>query len=255
MRILSARVGIVAFMSVFLSGCGTLYKLDVIAAADSSKSFAKTYVLLPGSPELDIESADFDSYAAVVERSLEPMGYIRQDVDQLSFAALGIYVSAGIGNASKRVHTVTQPIVETPYPENSPGAVRSSGSSSGSGGSGQSTGQQPPPATMPTREVLTGYQRSGFVTTVYTKYLSLRAIDLPGFAEEVARVGRDNAVPVTIWSIDVETTGQPSDLNEVVPVMVAGGQAYIGKTTNGYVQLKISSTDKRIRAIQSDANE
>lgn len=254
MRFLTARVGIVAFMSVFLSGCGTLYKLDVIAAADSSKSFAKTYVLLPGSPELDIESAEFDNYAAIVERSLEPMGYRRQDVDQLSSAALGIYVSAGIGNASKRVHTVTQPIIETPYPENSPSTVRSSGGSSGGGGSGQSS-QPPPPVTMPTREVLTGYQRSGFVTTVYTKFLSLTAIDLPSFAAEVARVGRENAVPETIWSIDIETTGQPSDLNEVVPVMLAGGQAYIGKATNGYVHLKISSTDKRVQAIQSDANE
>lgn len=238
-------------MSIFLSGCGTLYVLDVIAAADSSKSFAKTYILLPGSTDLDIESAEFNSYADVIERSLEPMGYVRQDVDQLSSAALGIYVSTGISNASKRVHTVSQPIVETPFPENSPSAVRSSGGSSGSGGANQ----PPPPVTAPTREVLSGYQRTGFATTVYTKYLSLTAIDLPGFAEQVARVGRENAVAATIWSIDVETTGQPSDLYEVVPVMVAGSQAYIGKTTNGYVQSKISGTDKRVRAIQSDANE
>ena len=256
MRFLSARVGLVAFMSVFLSGCGTLYKLDVIAAADSSKSFAKTYVLLPGSAELDIESAEFANYAAIIERSLEPMGYVRQDVDQLSSAALGIYVSAGIGDAAKRVHTVTQPIVEAPYPENSQSAVRSSGSGSGSGGAGQSNNPQPPPVTIPTREVLTGYQRTGFATTVYTKYLSLAAIDLPSYAEEVARVGRESAgVPATIWSIDIETTGQPSDLNEVLPVMLAGGQAYIGKATNGHVQLKISGTDKRVRALQSDTNE
>ena len=51
-------------------------------------------------------------------------------------------------------------------------------------------------------------------------------------------------------SIDIETTGQPSDLADVVPVMVAAGQPYLGASTEDVVQIKINSSDSRIAAIK-----
>lgn len=252
MRIL-ARNGTTVILALSLSACGTLYKLEVAAASDPSANFDKTYVLLSGNSGLDMKSPEFNEYSAQIERALSLKGYQRLGEDQLSAAAVGIYLSVGMGDPSRRVHTVSQGLYETPYAENSTAVVRASGNNSGGGG--QSGQQQSNPVSTPAPEVLTGYQNTGFATTVYTKHLSLVAIDFPSFVSDVARVGRENAKPRTIWSIDVETTGQPSDLSEVVPVMIAAATPYVGTTTDGFVQVKLSSDDKRIQAIKESEHE
>ncbi|MBT8103873.1 MAG: hypothetical protein KJO95_12940 [Gammaproteobacteria bacterium] len=244
----SARTGLLAVTALALSACSTLYTLDVSSYSDPSMELDNTYVLLSGGGELDINSPEFDEYAAQIERALEPKGYRRLGEADLETAALGIYVSVGVGDPSKRIHTVSRGFYESPYAENSQAAVRASGNS-GAGRGGQSSAQ-PTPVTPPTAELLTGYEESGFATTVYTKYLHLLAIDFQSFIKEVATVGRANAKHKAVWSIDIETTGQPKDLSEVVPVMVAAGQRYVGDNTEGIVQVKMSGNDKRIEAIK-----
>ena len=66
----------------------------------------------------------------------------------------------------------------------------------------------------------------------------------------VWRVGREDAVPREIWSIDIETTGKPSDLAEVVPVMLAAAQPYVGESTDDVVQVRMNGTDRRIDRIK-----
>ena len=185
------RTGIIAGLSVGLSACGTLYKLDVTAHNKSESEFEKTYVTLSGSPDLNVQSAQFEEYATQLERALAGKGYKRVGEEQLS---------------------------------------------------------TPPPAPVP--DALVGYEQSGFATTVFTKHLSIIAVDLQKYLQEIAEVGRSVAVPREIWSIDVETTGTPSELTEVVPVMIAAASPYLGDSTGDTVRVQLSESDKRVRSIK-----
>lgn len=248
------RIGVAAGVALALSGCGTLYTLDVTAYNNPNLELEldKTYVILSGNPDINVNSPEFQAYADQVERALSPKGYRRLTEDGVSSAALGVYVSVDVGDASKRFHKVSTAVYETPYAENSTDVLRSSGNSQASrGGTGQQ-GQQPTPVNAPAREVLAGYEEAGFATTVYTKHLNLVAIDLQKYIEDIASVGRTDAVPKEVWSIDVETTGQPKNLDEVVPVMVAAGQPYVGASTEDVITVKMSETDRRIDAIRGN---
>ena len=75
--------------------------------------------------------------------------------------------------------------------------------------------------------------------------------DFPGCRFFPAK-GQEEAVPFEVWSIDVETTGSPGDLNEVVPVMVAAAEPYITERTDDVVRVKLNGTSKRISAIKDD---
>lgn len=242
------RICGVAVMVLSLSACGTLYTLDVYAVNDPQQDLGKTYVLLSANPEMGVNSPEFQVYANQVEKVLETKGYERKYDDDLSSVALGIYLSANVSDPSKKYHMVQTGIYESSaYSENSPSDVRTSG--------GTMPGQNPQaPATPapPPPEMLSGYSETGFATTVFTKHLNLVAFDLQKYLKDIADKGRNEAVPSEVWSIDVETTGQPSDLNEVVPVMVAAAEPYMTTRTDDVVRVKLSGADRRISEIKKD---
>ncbi len=93
------------------------------------------------------------------------------------------------------------------------------------------------PVVTPTPEILAGFEETGFATTVYTKHMNLIAVDLQKYIRDIATVGRTKAVPKEIWSIDIETTGQPGDLSEAFPVMIAAAQPYLADSTEDFVQV------------------
>lgn len=247
------RIGSLAGLAVGLSACGTLYRLDVTAYSDPSAEIGKTYVVLSGDPDLDINSPEFAAFADQVERALAPKGYERVTGSDLSAVDLGVYLAADISEPGKRYHKVSTPMYEGPTPDNLGSATASAGSNSSSGGGGggaqQSTTVEVPPQP---REVLSGYEATSFATTVYTKHLNLIAVDLQKYLKDIAAVGRDDAVPREIWSITIETTGKPSKLGEVVPVMLAAGQPYVGESTEDVVEVRMNGTDRRIDAIKGD---
>lgn len=235
----------VAGLALGTGACGTLYTVDVVAFNNTDHELDKTYVLLSRSPEIDINSPEFTEYASQVQRALDSKGYRRLPGDDLTSVALGVYLAANVGDPGKQYHTVTSGIYESPYAENSTSSVRSSGNNTG--------GQRPPtPPPAPSPEVLTGYEEASFGTTVYTKYLSLVAIDLQQYLRDIAAKGWSDATPAEVWSVDIQTTGKPAELREAAPVMVAAAQPYITGRTDRVVRIKISAVDKRVRAIQGN---
>lgn len=230
-----------------LVGCGTLYKLDVTAYSNPNHDLDKTYVILSGDPELNVGSPEFQQYATQVERAIAAKGYRRVSGEDLSSAALGVYVTAAVSDAGKRYHTVSTGVYESPRGEEISGVVVAKGTTSNpnpSGGINQ--------VRTPVPEQLTGYEEKSFATVVYTKHLNLVAIDLQQYISDIEAVGRNDAVPKEIWSVDIETTGKPSDLDEVLPVMLAAGQDYVADSTDDVVHVKMSAADRRIDAIRGN---
>jgi hypothetical protein len=241
------RICGVALSVLSLSACGTLYTLDVYAVNDPEQDLDKTYVLLSANPELKIDSPEFISYASQVETVLADKGYERRYDDDLSAVALGIYLSANISDPSKKYHMVQTGIYEnSSYSQDSPGNARNGSSTQRQNQNTATTPQQAPP------EYLAGVEETGFATTVFTKHLNLIAFDLQKYLQDIATVGREDAVPAEIWSIDVETTGQPADLYEVFPVMVAAAEPYMTKRTDDVVRVKLDGASKRVSELKKN---
>lgn len=245
------RVSCAVTLALGLSGCGTLYKLDVVAFSNPDLELGKTYVVLSGDSNVSINSSEFQGYADQVERALSEKGYVRVGEDELSATALGIYLTAGISDPTKRYHQVKTALVEPAYDETVTREARSNNSGQSGGTSGQANrglaSVEPPPP-----DVLVGYEKQQFATTVYVKSLNIRVIDLQSYVQDFRAQGRDNAVPKEVWSVDVETTGLPGDLSEVVPVMIAAAQPYFGTATGERLQIKLNEKDRRVQAIKGE---
>ena len=238
------RISGVACLVLNLSACGTLYKLDVYAVNDPNQDLDKTYVILSASPELGIDSPEFKTYADQVEKVLASKGYARSDGEDLSTVALGVYLSAYISDPSKKYHSV-----QTILRESSANDESESGKLRSSMGSGQNN---PMVIESLPEDDLSGASETGFATTVFTKHLNLIAFDLQKYLQDIETEGRESAVPMEVWSVDVETTGSPADLSKVVPVMVAAAEPYITERTDDVVRVKLNGTDKRISAIRDN---
>ena len=236
-----------------LSGCGTLYKLDVTAFGDPVHELGRSYVILSSNPDIDMNSPAFDAYAGQLERALAEKDYQRVPGDNLQDVALAVYLDADISDPEKRYHVVKTAMVEPAYDEAvTREAPRGSGGQGGGGGSSNRATSQTQSVEPPPPEVLTGYEKQQFATTVYEKRLSIQAIDLQRYINDVQQVGRDKAVPHEVWSVEVATTGSPSELDEVVPVMIAAAQPYLGGVKADKVRVNMNETDSRIRTIRGD---
>ena len=147
---------------------------------------------------------------------------------------------------AKSYHSVKTAVYESPYIENSHAATRAADQRQG-GQSGQPS--MPTPLDRSPQETIAGYERASFATTVYTKELTLLAIDLPQYLRDIEAMGKERAVPRELWSIDVETVGSPSSLQEAMPVMIAASQPWVGETTGQTVQVTLNEADARVRRL------
>ena len=244
-------------VAVALSGCGTLYKLDVNAYKSADEDIGKTYVILSSNPEFDVGSEQFEVYADQLETALALHGYQRMSGDDLSSVDLGVYLSAELGEQGKRYHTVRTEIFEPVTIEYTPSGSTGGGTAGGGGGQSGSSSQGTTRGipTTPRAESLHAVEESKFATTVYAKHLNIVAVDLQAYLTDVEEHGRSKAVPRELWSVDVETTGSPSDLNDVVPVMIAAAEPYVAKNTTETVRVSLDETSSKVKRIKAGAKD
>lgn len=245
MRTIS-KLGFIGTVAFTMSACSTLYKVDVTAFSQSGEPVGDTYVVLSADPDMDVTSPEFEMHAKQLERAMSRKGFTRVSGDELDKAALGVYVSADISDPSKRYHKVETPIYDSGVSEDLGSAAKNP--TDGKGGvSGPGGENKLPPAPLENWE---GVSSSGFATTVYTKQLNLVAIDLQRYLKDIKDLGREQASPIEVWSVDVETTGQPDDLSATIPILIAAAEPYIASETGEVVRVNLSETDKRVQSIR-----
>jgi hypothetical protein len=243
------QIGSAVGLTLTLSACGTLYKMDVAAYSSTSDSLGNTYVILSADPKFTIGSPEFELHADQLERALDAKGFQRVSGDNLAEAALGIYLSTSISDPSKVFRYSAAPV----YSESSTESMESANKDSSSTGRTKmvTNGMFDTLPGAPT-ETLDGYQQNGFATTVYTKQMNLIAVDLQRYLQDIQSRGRSDASPIEVWSVDIQCTGQPSSLSEVIPVMIAAAEPYIADETGDVVRVRLSETDKRVSRIKGE---
>jgi hypothetical protein len=237
-------------VALCLSACGTLYKLDVSAHNNTDKEFGNTYIIASGDADLNVYSPEFNTYADQLERALSGYGYRRLPEQEMSDADMALYIRADIDDPTQRVYEANRPVYETQHSQDSVRSSRSSGNSGGSAVQQKAASMAAAQETAPP-EALIGNEEVPFSRTVYTKYLNVTAIDFQAYLQDLKTVGREKAVRREIWSVDVSTTGSPSDMGEVMPVMITAAKPYFGSDTDGEIRVSMSETNRDVLAIKN----
>ena len=246
-----SRIGPLALLgtALCLSACGTLYKLEVTAYSDPSNEIGNTYVIVSGDSAVSVRSPEFNVYADQLERALVSTGYRRVPEEQLSSADMAIYISAAVDGPTKAYYQANRPIYETVHDDSPVRGARGTGSTTSE--IQQQVARVAAARETPPPEALIGNEELPFSRTVYTRHLSVVAVDLQAYLKEIAAVGRPDAKKREIWSVDVKTTGSSRDLAEVVPVMIAAALPYFGTSTEKDVHINMDGLDKKVRAIKA----
>jgi hypothetical protein len=225
-----------------LSGCGTLYELEVRAVNPESSKLEGTYVLIPQTSDIDRESAEFMKFADQIERGLANSELQRLPSAQLADADMIIVVDYQVGDPELVGHSSEVPMFQSRGSvESEEGAKETGGRPRPSQGANAPTGVVDAP---PTKE-LVGTQAYTFVRTVYWRELSLRAITFDWDGSDFSSISRTGS----LWIVMVSSLGSSGDLNEVMPVMIAAVQPYIGVHSEELIVEKMNGIDKRIKAI------
>lgn len=245
------QIGSAVGLALTLGACGTLYKLDVAAYRSSGDDVGNTYVILSADPTMTVNSPEFELAAGQLERALETKGFQRLSGDELTDAALGIYVSTNMSDPSKVYHQIRTPVYRAATTETLGSADRDNGGSSPTPAGGPNGYPNALPTQAPT-ENFEGYKTASFAKTVYTKQLNLIAVDLQRYLKDIESLGRSKASPIEVWSVDIESTGQPSNMSDAIPIMIAAAQPYIAAETGEVVRVNLSETDRRVGKIKGN---
>lgn len=241
---------LILMASAVNAGCGTLYKVDVVAQSEGVETAGLKYIILPANTAIRRTDGDFVKYADQLESMLKGHPLIRVAEEEVNTADIAIYVSYEVSEPWRRFHTVSTPQMEEIIDVGR--APRAAGGSASGGG--QSTGSTTERSTVAVpidpEQALAGYSNSTFPRTIFTKYLRLIAVDLNAY-KEMRRANTSAAVVAPeIWSLDLATTGSSDDLSEAIPAMLVSAKPYVGKNHEKTIRVHINSNDRRIEEIR-----
>ena len=106
-----------------LSGCSTLYKVDVYATSNADESHAGTYVVIPADSDYQFGDPEFEQLVSLMDAALMQQGYARQDKDDWQNADIAIYVSSDVSEPGRVYHQEIAPVYEAPVSEPPPGGI------------------------------------------------------------------------------------------------------------------------------------
>lgn len=236
------RVLVGATVLALLSGCGTLYQLEISARNPDQSALQGSYVLVPGNPDVSVKSAEFEKVSNQVERGLSGSELRRLPIARLADADMAIVVDYQVGEPEEVGHSSKVPMFQTRTQADSEDGTKEGGSTRNRSSGGRSS---PGVVDAPPVQELIGTQTYTFVRTQYWRDLSLRAItfDLDGPNNlSLHKTG-------SLWTVMVATAGSSSDLDEVMPVMIAAAKPYIGVHSEEPIFEKMNGIDRRIKAI------
>ena len=239
-------------LGVCLSGCSTLYKVDVYATSEAEGDQTGNYVIVPADSDYQYGNPEFEQLVSLLDAALTQQGYARHDKDDWQSADIAIYVSSDVSEPGRVYRQVSAPVYEPPIAE-APPPRNAGGASQSTSSSGGSTSSQPMPVPIPQEDRLIGYTKMGFSHEVYAKTLRVVAVDLQQYLGDIAKQGAQAAKPRELWRVDIESTGSPKDMQRVLPVLVAAGQPWFGRATDDTVHVRLTENDRRVTALSATA--
>jgi hypothetical protein len=214
----------------------------------------RTYVILPGNPDVQPLDLQFQEFKLQTERVLQYRGFIAAPDPET--AELIIFLAYGLGTPSVSYDYLSPPPppTEAPPPPPPAAAPASQPLAQPIAYSEPSAPPAPPPATTHQPPAASSAAQGSSSALPphsrhirYLRYLSLSAIDLAYFnaTGELAEV----------WRTNVSSIGKSDDLRRIVPVMLAAATKRIATGTNGRIEVRVTERHPKARYIRGEITE
>jgi hypothetical protein len=224
----------------------------VDSLSSTTAASKRTYVILPGNPDVQPLDLQFQEFKLQAERVLQYRGFSAAPDPET--ADLIIFLAYGLGTPSVSYDYLSPPPpppTEAPSPP--PAAPATQPLAQPIAYSEPPAPAAPPPATthQPPAASSAAQGSSSALPPLrnirYLRYLSLSAIDLAYFnaTGELAEV----------WRTNVSSIGKSDDLRRIVPVMLAAATKRIATGTNGRIEVRVTERHPKARYIRGEITE
>lgn len=216
----------------FLSGCATIFVLNVDSLAQVEAAAKKRYVLLPGEKGVSAGDLQFQEFAAYVEKILAERGFVK--AASFQDAAVAIFLAYAIGDPQTYQYTYTLPT----WGQTGVSSSYTHGTISSYGGMATYSGT----TTYTPTYGITGSTTHVGRGTEYSRFLSLDAYDVQTYVKE-NRMAQ-------VWKTSVVSTGSSGDLRYVVPYMVTAMKPYLGTNTGRQIKVELPANDSAVQVLR-----
>lgn len=236
---MKSKIFILAMLAAIfssLSGCASLHPTRFSVSVDSLASpeakTKKRYVLMPGGKGIDASDLEFQEFSKQVEVVLAEQGFTK--VPEFKNADVAIFLAYSIGDPKTYQYTYSVPT----WGQTGVSSSRTYGTVSSYGGVGTYSGT----TTYTPTYGITGSTTQIGTNTVYSRFLTLNAYDVPTFIKDEKML--------QVWKTSVVSTGSSGDLRLVFPYLAAAMSPYVGTNTGRRLELEIPENDPRVQNIR-----
>lgn len=203
-------------------GCAKQYNVDVNGIiAQPPVTLQANCVILPASPQISAEDLLFQEFSVYVANALNKQGY--NVVRGHANAPTGILLGYGVGDPAEKISAGAYP------------SIGFGGYYGGWGHHGWGWGFGP------SIYFPLGYDADSYTT--WGSHLYLAAYDL--------QLYRQTGQLVYAWQVIVNVRSTNNDIRDMVPVMVAAAEPYIGRNTGRQVTVTISADDPYLKELET----
>jgi hypothetical protein len=213
-----------------ISGCaGTQFQTSVSSLTTAGAQAKKHYLLLPTDKNTSPDDLQFKEYAHYVDKALAENGFTKET--ELTSADVIIFLTYLISDPKTYQETYSMPIFGQTGVSSSTtyGSVSSSGYFSGT-------------TTYTPTYGVTGYSSGVVNRTIFSRAISLDAIDAKAFMNEKIK---------GVWRTSAVSTGSSGDLRLVFPYIIASMEPYIATNTGKNIVVNINENDPAVEALRT----
>lgn len=214
-----------------LVGCTTTYRIQVDALAAPEASSLMRFVIEEPGGTGDGSRLRYLEASDLISKALTARGWAK--AENPADADIMISLEAAVSEPLTQTELRSEPLYYRTWGQTR--SIRTPVRDE----NGKITGYVRSYIYLPPQRDLLGYRDIAYNVTVYEKSLNLTAHDTAG--EEV-------------WTIQVRTVDESSDLRKYLPLLAAASLPYVGETTEGEIVVKVSEKDETLAHLRtSDA--
>lgn len=220
-----------------LSSCATTqqFMVGVNSFSRTSNCAPKTFIIMPGNKNTDVNDLEFQEYCIYVERALINNGLTKENDG--NEADIIVFLAYGIGEPEEHGYTYSIPV----FGQTGVSSSNTTGNIIAFG----NTGMYSAKTTYTPQYGITGFRTGQGSYTTFSRYIYLSAYDLVGY--------RSSKKAIIVWDTRIASIGSSGDLRRVFPVMIAASIDYIGKNTKGIKEITLTEEDDSVLFIKGDA--
>lgn len=212
-------------------GCAHLYRISVDSINSGQEVTDKTYIVLPGNPDLDPADLQFREFVRYLQKALQLQGYTPAADKQSS--ALEIYLSYGLGSPRERTRIYTVPVW------GQTGGEVTTYESTVKNDRGSSTVST---TTYTPEYGVTGFTTQSESVTIYPKYVVVEAYEVKNL-----KPGEKMQV---LWRTTINAEGKRRDLRHIFPIMLGAAAKVMGGNTGQEIEVRLIEDSAEVRTIK-----